>query len=132
MRRLPVERDEPAVRVADVLAELARAAPSPVFDEQAEVVAKTLAAKILSRDWAGKLTIPAQDAERLLWSLRRDQAQEDRERVERIREAEAEYAGRLPRGTVMLQRPGEPDVIAPWAEVHRVGRQGITSTPGGG
>jgi hypothetical protein len=131
VRRLQIEPAEQQVRVADVVAELAQQNPSRVFDEQAEVVTRTLAAKLVSRDWSGRPVIPALDAERLLWSLRRDREQEDRERQERTREAELARVGQLPAGTIGFERPGEEPVYAPGVDLHRIGLQGFTTSPGG-
>jgi hypothetical protein len=132
LRKPLADPAEPLVRVADVLAEVAGVNPSRMFDEQAERVAAMLAKKLVSRDWAGRPVIPAMDAERLLWSMRRDLAEQDRDRAERVHAAELEHANRLPAGTIGFERPGEEPIYAPGVDLHRIGRQGITSGPGGG
>jgi hypothetical protein len=103
---------EPLVRVAEVLAELA-GGDARDFVADAERLAQDLQPRVpVTRDWRNHACISWQDAERLLLSMRRDQAEHARERAEVA--AAQPYVPALVGGVVAIERPGEPDVRAPW------------------
>lgn len=106
VRRPQVDPAERLFRIADLLADLAEANPSRSFDEQAEQVAKALSPRVpVTRDPTGRPCVSWIDGERWLQAAKRDQLEVERDRQERLAEAERTQAMRLPMGVVAVETP---------------------------
>jgi hypothetical protein len=102
---------EPLVRVAEVLAELHGADPRD-FVGDAERLAQGLQPRVpVTRDWRNHVCVGWQDAERLLLGMRRDQAEQARERAAVVA---AQANPTVLSGLVVgVERPGEAPVYSP-------------------
>ena len=129
LRRSELDRPERLVLLRDVLAELSQVDPTRILDAEAEGLARTLQAKMVTRDWASRLMVPERDAERLLLSLRRDRLQHATEQAERIATIEQEAALQFPPGTIAAERPGEPLWTAPGVDLRQL-RGPLVTGPG--
>jgi hypothetical protein len=131
LRRPQVDQAEQLVRIADVLAEVAGANPSRGFDEEAERLAGVMSPRVpVTRDWSNRPCLSWTDGERMLLRMRRDLAEDERERTERLAAAELAATQMVPAGTISVTAPGRPDWWAPGHEPPPYTGPKVTQVPG--